>query len=142
MEGEKKTVGMPDVTFNGSVTFNGPMFDIHDNEHVHIYGSKKDGRGESDEPQSASTIHNHLADSPLWQKIKEAGLVDENDQPTVSRTEAALMASELAERLGIAHKWKLFETLWHRNNMRGDFNKALDQRKSLAFQEKLKNILG
>ena len=24
------------VTFNGSVTFNGPMFDIHDNEHVHI----------------------------------------------------------------------------------------------------------
>lgn len=24
------------VTFTGSVTFNGPMFDIHDNEHVHI----------------------------------------------------------------------------------------------------------
>ena len=24
------------VTFNGSVTFNGPMFDIHDNAHVHI----------------------------------------------------------------------------------------------------------
>ena len=24
------------VTFTGSVTFNGPMFDIHDNQHVHI----------------------------------------------------------------------------------------------------------
>jgi hypothetical protein len=24
------------VTFQGSVTFNGPMFDIHDNQHVHI----------------------------------------------------------------------------------------------------------
>ena len=142
MEGEKKRFDMMGVTFNGDVTFNGPMFDIHDNEHVHIYGSKKDSRGESDEPRAESILPSLLADSPLWQKVKEAGLVDENDQPTVSRTEAALMASELAERLDIAHKWKVFETLWHRNNMRGDFNTALDQRKSLAFQEKLKNILG
>ena len=39
MEGEKKRFDMMGVTFNGDVTFNGPMFDIHDNEHVHIYGS-------------------------------------------------------------------------------------------------------
>ena len=26
----------PDITFSGDITVNGPMFDIHDNEHVHI----------------------------------------------------------------------------------------------------------
>ena len=35
-----------------------------------------------------------------------------------------------------------YEQLWHRNNMRGDYNTALEQRKSLEFQERLKNILG
>lgn len=35
---------MMGVTFSGDVTFQGPMFDIHDNEHVHI-GHPSDGRG-------------------------------------------------------------------------------------------------
>lgn len=26
----------PNITFSGNITVNGPMFDIHDNEHVHI----------------------------------------------------------------------------------------------------------
>lgn len=26
----------PDITFSGDITVNGPMFDIHDNEHVYI----------------------------------------------------------------------------------------------------------
>ena len=34
-----------------------------------------------------------------------------------------------------------YEQLWHRNNMRGDYNKALEQKKSLDFQEKLRYIL-
>ena len=47
----------------------------------------------------------------------------------------------VARRLGITNKWKVFERLWHRNNMRGDYNSALEQRKSLEIQERLKNIL-
>jgi hypothetical protein len=34
-----KTTEMMGVTFSGPVTFNGPMFDIHDNEHVHMHVS-------------------------------------------------------------------------------------------------------
>ena len=83
-----------------------------------------------------------LTDSELWHKVQQAGLVDGDGQPTVSRPEAALLADMLAERLGIAHKWKFFEKLWHRNNMRGDYNTALEQKKSLLFQEKLKKLLG
>ena len=37
MNEEKKT----GVTFNGSVTFNGPMFDIHDNQQVTIVNKTK-----------------------------------------------------------------------------------------------------
>ena len=92
-------------------------------------------------PQEECVIPEVLAESELWQKVKEAGLVDADGQPTVSRTEAALLANMLAQRLGITNKWKVFERLWHRNNMRGDYNSALEQRKSLEIQERLKNIL-
>ncbi|MBR1448562.1 MAG: hypothetical protein IJ588_07450 [Prevotella sp.] len=34
METENKKVA--GITFSGDITVNGPMFDIHDNEHVHI----------------------------------------------------------------------------------------------------------
>ena len=103
----------------------------------HYYGSGKPDEEPAEEPVE---IPAELAESDLWKKVQEAGLVDAEGQPTVSRTEAALMANELAERLDIAHKWKLFEALWHRKNMRGDYNTALEQRKSLLFQEKLKKL--
>lgn len=103
----------------------------------HYYGSGKPDEEPAEEPVEVPA---ELAESDLWKKVQEAGLVDAEGQPTVSRTEAALMANELAERLDIAHKWKLFEALWHRKNMRGDYNTALEQRKSLLFQEKLKKL--
>lgn len=89
-----------------------------------------------------SEIPEVLATCPAWQRLQDSGLVDANGQPTVSRPEAALLADVLARRLGIDNKWKFFERLWHRNHMRGDYNTALNQRKSLRFQERLKNILG
>ena len=104
----------------------------------HYYGSGKPDEEPAEEPVE---IPAELAESELWQKAKDAGLVDENNQPTVSRTEAALLADMLAGKLGIRNKWKMFETLWQRNNMRGDFNTALGQNKSLAFQDKLKKLL-
>ena len=92
------------------------------------------------EPQP-SEVPEVLARSKYWQRVKAAGLVDENNQPTVSRPEAALMAESLAKRIGIDNKWKVFELLWQRNNMRNDYNTALEQKKSLEFQERLKVVL-
>ena len=88
-----------------------------------------------------SVVPEVLAKSKEWQKVKAAGLVDENNQPTVSRPEAALMAEALSRRIGIENKWKMFELMWQRNNMRNDYNTALEQKKSLEFQERLKIIL-
>ena len=120
----------------------GSYVDIHDNEVVNLSVDKAQVRvGDHQVLPQASDVPEVLADSEQWQKVMQAGLVDADGQPTVSRTEAAMIADMLAERLGIANKWKFFEQLWHRNNMRGDYNTALDQRKTLKFQERLKIIL-
>jgi len=121
----------------------GSYVDIHDNEVVNLSVDKAQVRvGDQQLQGQACDVPEVLADSEQWQKVMQAGLVDADGQPTVSRTEAAMIADMLAERLGIANKWKFFEQLWHRNNMRGDYNTALDQRKTLKFQERLKIILG
>ena len=116
---------------------------VHDNEVVNLSIDKVGtmNMGDSEVQPKGTNLPAILAASEEWKKAKETGLVDENNQPTGSRPEAALIADMLSVRLGIAHKWKLFEGLWHRNNMRSDFNTALEQRKSLRFQERLKNIL-
>lgn len=92
-------------------------------------------------PQELPEQYEALTTSAPWQRAQEAGLIGADNQPTVSRPEAALLANVLAAKLHIANKWKFFEVLWLRNNMRGDYNAALEQRKSLEFQERLKNLL-
>ena len=77
----------------------------------------------------------------LWRKARRAGYVDEHYQRLLSRTQAALLADAMAERLGIKEKWKVFGDLWKRNNMRGDYTRAMNQRQSLDFQDKLKRLL-
>ena len=77
----------------------------------------------------------------LWRKAQQAGYVDEHYQPLLSRTQSALLADAMAERLGIKEKWKVFEALWNRKNMYKDFYYALNQKQSLVFQDKLKAIL-
>ena len=76
----------------------------------------------------------------LWKKVQDAGYVDDHYQPLISRTQAALLADAMAERLGIKEKWKVFETLWNRKYMRSDYNLALTQQQSLDFQDELKSM--
>jgi len=77
----------------------------------------------------------------MWRKVQAVGYVDEDYQPTISRTQAALLADAMAERLSIREKWKVFETLWNRKYMRSDYNLALTQQQSLDFQDELKSVL-
>lgn len=116
----------------------GSYIDIHDNENVYLSVDKAKVNVNQNENKDVPDV---LACSELWERVKNEGLVDENNMPTISRPEAALLADMLAEKLGIGNKWKLFEELWNRKNMRNDYNTALEQRKSLKFQEELKNLL-
>ena len=76
----------------------------------------------------------------LWKKAQAAGWVDANYQPLISRTQSALLADAMAEKLGIRQKWKTFETLWNRKNMYRDYYKSLNLQQSLVFQDKIKKI--
>ena len=76
----------------------------------------------------------------LWQKAQQAGYVDDRYQPLLSRTQSALLADAMAERLGIKEKWKVFGELWHRKNMYNDYYRAMEQQQSLRFQDKLKQF--
>ena len=77
----------------------------------------------------------------LWKKVRQAGYVDDNYQPLLSRTQVALLADAMAQRLGIRHKWKTFETLWNRKYMYRDYYEAQDLRISLSFQDELRKLL-
>ena len=136
METIKSNKLVPGVTFSGPITINGPMFDIHDNQHVTIISSTK-------EEKSAASASKELTSETAqhyWTRLQQAGLVDGQNKPLVSRPQAALIAYEMSERLEIRFRWKCFEDFWQRKNMRNDYNDALNQLQSLKFQDLLKKI--
>ena len=75
-----------------------------------------------------------------WQKAMKAGWVDENYQTKLSLTKSALFASHMAIRLGIKDKWKYFEILWKRKNMRSNYNTAILQKESSEFLDDVKDL--
>ena len=98
--------------------------------------------GKEKEPSNLTEVLATDEAMALWKKAQAAGWVDANYQPLISRTQAALLADAMAERLGIREKWKVFEGLWHRKYMRSDYNLALTRKVSLDFQNELKRLLG
>ena len=100
------------------------------------------GKG-ADSAEASKSLPDELATDDamaLWQKAQQAGYVNEHYQPLLSRTQAALLADAMAERLGIKEKWKVFETLWHRRNMHKDYYLAFGQQQTSDFQDELKEL--
>lgn len=58
------------VTFTGSVIFNGPMFDIHDNQHVHVNVNKQPEQGEDKELDTPHSSGNNDDEETLVAKLK------------------------------------------------------------------------
>ena len=103
---------------------------------AHPNPPKGKGNGTENLPEALCTEEAMV----LWEKAQTAGYVDDNYQPTISRTQSALLADEIADRLEIKEKWKAFETLWNRRNMYRDYHDALNQRQSLQFRDKLREL--
>ena len=98
---------------------------------------------ETDSAEASKSLPEVLATDEamtLWRKAQQAGYTDEHYQPLLSRTQAALLADAMAERLGIKEKWKVFEGLWHRKYMYHDYYRAMEQQQSLDFQDALKQL--
>ena len=81
----------------------------------------------------------------IKQALMEHGLIDDCWQCThLSGAEISLLAKAICDRLNIKDVWQVFGQLWNRNpaTLRSYFNKALEQKKSLDFQDRLLKILG
>lgn len=79
----------------------------------------------------------------LMERLVEAELLDDGWQPVgLSGAEKALVARAVGERLGIHEVWQVFGCLWNvkPESLRAFFNRALEQRKSLGFQDRLKKL--
>lgn len=81
----------------------------------------------------------------LMDDLVDEGMLDANWQPlNLSGTKRALVAKSVCEQLEINEVWQVFGRLWDEKpeTLRSYLNKALDQKQSLKFQDRLKNILG
>ena len=124
----------------------GSYIDIHDNENVYLSVDKaevrmKDGVApETASPETPAELQTEEAQR-LWDAARDAGWVDDNCQPLLSRALSAVLADRMATLLNIQNKWKVFETFWNRKNMRSDYNDALNQKQFDEFYEKLKKTI-
>lgn len=76
--------------------------------------------------------------------LRKAGVLLEDWQPNgLSGPECGLVARAICKRLNIIKVWQVFGQLWNKKpeTLRGYYNTALDQEKSLAFQDKLREAL-
>lgn len=78
----------------------------------------------------------------LWRKAQDASWVDERFQSKLSLTKSAMLASEMAVKLDIKDRWKYYEQLWNRKNMRSHYSNALLQPNSYEFLDEIKKVLG
>ena len=138
-----------DSNNQGSIVFNVYSSGSLHVDHVdtqNFYGDacpkpqKEKEKGKEDTPTLPAPLGTEQA-MVLWRKAQRAGYVDEHYQPLLSRTQAALLANYMADKLGINDKWKIFEAFWNRKYMSSDYNLALNQQQSLDFQEELKKIM-
>lgn len=130
---------MTGVTFNGSVTFNGPMFDIHDNDHVTIVNSERERKKKTEEKSEKPAELQTEEARRLWDAARDAGWVDDGCQPLLSRAMSAVLADRMATLLNIQNKWKVFESFWGMKGLRSAYNNALNQKQFDEFYEKLKS---
>ena len=80
----------------------------------------------------------------LMEDLVDAGILTENWQPKgLSGSERGMVARAVCERLKVEEVWQVFGLLWNEKpeTLRSYFNKALEQKKTLLFQEKLKKII-
>lgn len=125
----------------------GSYIDIHDNENVYLSVDKAEVRmGQAVE--AAAELPEQLKTEQaerLKGRLLDAGLVSGEWQPAgLSSTEKALVAKAVCDRLGIKEVWQVFGRLWNvkPDSLRAYFNRALEQKKSLSFQDRLRRAIG
>ena len=127
------------------------MFDIHDNQNViNVYHvAAPTGQAATADVAKSDELHfDHLPDtlrSPqakeLWRELFKEGYVNSDCLTNRSRTESAIMAHEIAKKLGLKRYWNMFVTLWQKPNLRQAYYKSYDRADAVEFEKKIEHIL-
>lgn len=114
---------------------------------IQIINGRKTTPTQSNEANGETAIPEKLMTDEarmLMARLVEGGFLDDAWQPAgLSGSERSLLAKAVSERLEINDRWQVFGKLWGEKpqTLRGYLNKALEQKKSLEFQEKIAEIL-
>ena len=141
---EKEMMG---VRFEGAVTFNGPMFDIHDNNNVYLNvegAEEKMGRNVDKQADGMpKELQSNRARGMLGELVKEK-LLKDNWQPAegVAEWQLAVIAHKIGEELDIANFWQVFGLMWKRKpeNLRSIYNRYHDTEAEIKFRKRLSKI--
>lgn len=119
-----------------------PRADTPDKEPAAVAGKMEEGR------EKASDTLPAVLGTPqaraLLGRLVAAGLVDERWQPlSLSNPEKGVLASLLADRLGVDNLWQTFGGLWGMKSetLRSACNLGMGQRKTMAFMERVKGVI-
>ena len=132
-------------TFN--IYFNGPVGSYQYIENLGTLNQFRDGKyveaEEVKEVEIPESLKTDEAKDVLGNFIYNRLLTEELQPIDLSGTEQALLAKYICDKLEIKDVWQVFGTLWNMKSetLRTYFNRALEQKKSLDFQEKLKDIM-
>jgi len=77
----------------------------------------------------------------MLDKSREAGWLDKNYQPIISRTQAAMLANQIGTLCNIQPRWRPFEKLWHREHLCKDYDKAQNQISTGEIERNMKHQL-
>lgn len=130
-----------------NINFHGPVGNYQYIEHVGTLNQYKDGKyveaEEVKEVEIPESLTTDEAKDVLGNFIYNRLLTEDLQPIDLSKPEQAILARVISERLKINDIWQVFGKLWNipPESLRAYYNKALEQRKTLDFQDKLKNIL-
>lgn len=77
----------------------------------------------------------------LWRELYKAGYVDSKCITNRSRTESAIMAKEMADKLGLTRYWSEFAELWQMSNLKSAYSKSHDTQSGWDFEKSVRTIL-
>lgn len=77
----------------------------------------------------------------LWEKLYKAGYVDNRCITLRSRTESAIMAKEMAVKLGLRIFWSEFSDLWNIPNLKSSYSKSHDRQSCWNFEKDFLQVL-
>lgn len=113
--------GIGGITFTGNITVNGPMFDIHDNQHVHIHTN---GQGKEDGEENVQ--------SPSIELLRR--LVGEAD---ASKPKQVLMPYKAALSISAVPRWdySTFNRFMGTNVTRNSFSNWINETQGCTYTD-------